>query len=43
MAVKRPAAVQAAYLREIESKLKTYEIKVPFPQRDLRSGFEALG
>ena len=49
-AVKRPAAVHAAYLWEIESKLNEHGIEVPFPQRDLhlRSGFggrveEALG
>jgi len=34
-AVKRPGAVQAAYLWEIESKLKEYGIEIPFPQRDL--------
>jgi potassium efflux system protein len=34
-AVKRPAAVQAAYLWEIETKLNEYGIEVPFPQRDL--------
>lgn len=34
-AVKRPAAVQAAYLWEIETKLREYDIEVPFPQRDL--------
>ncbi len=40
-AVKRPSAVHAAYLWEIESKLKQYEIEIPFPQRDLhlRSAF----
>lgn len=40
-AVKRPGAVHAAYLWEIESKLNEYGIEVPFPQRDLhlRSGF----
>ncbi|MGB5569018.1 MAG: mechanosensitive ion channel domain-containing protein, partial [Sedimenticolaceae bacterium] len=44
-AVKRPAAVQATYLWEIESKLHEYRIEVPFPQRDLhlRSGFTAPG
>ncbi len=44
-AVKRPSAVQAAYLWEIESKLHEYRIEVPFPQRDLhlRSGFNPLG
>jgi small-conductance mechanosensitive channel len=43
-AVKRPGAVQASYLWEIESKLGEYGIEVPFPQRDLhlRSGFEAV-
>ncbi len=34
-AVKRPSAVHAAYLWEIESKLQQYDIEVPFPQRDL--------
>ncbi len=34
-AVKRPGAVQAAYLWEIDTKLRKYEIEVPFPQRDL--------
>ncbi len=34
-AVKRPGSVTAAYLWEIESKLKEYAIEIPFPQRDL--------
>lgn len=34
-AVKRPGAVQAAYLWEIESKLHEHGIEIPFPQRDL--------
>jgi small-conductance mechanosensitive channel len=34
-AVKRPGAVKAAYLWEIDSKLKEYGIEIPFPQRDL--------
>ena len=34
-AVKRPSAVQAAYLWEIETRLKKYSIEIPFPQRDL--------
>ncbi len=40
-AVKRPSAVHAAYLWEIETKLREYDIEVPFPQRDLhlRSAF----
>lgn len=40
-AVKRPSAVQADYLWEIETKLKKYSIEIPFPQRDLhlRSAF----
>jgi small-conductance mechanosensitive channel len=40
-AVKRPGAVQAAYLWEIETRLREYGIEIPFPQRDLhlRSGF----
>ncbi len=44
-AVKRPGAVQAAYLWEIETKLKQYGIEVPFPQRDLhlRSMFGLKG
>ncbi len=43
-AVKRPNAVQAAYLWEIETALRKYEIEIPFPQRDLhlRSGFENI-
>jgi len=40
-AVKRPAAVQADYLWEVETKLNKYGIEIPFPQRDLhlRSAF----
>ncbi len=34
-AVKRPGAVHAAYLWEIDTKLREYGIEVPFPQRDL--------
>jgi small-conductance mechanosensitive channel len=34
-AVKRPAAVQAAYLWEIETELTKNGIEIPFPQRDL--------
>lgn len=34
-AVKRPGAVQAAYLWELETKLGKYKIEIPFPQRDL--------
>lgn len=43
-AVKRPNAVQAAYLWEIESALNKHQIEIPFPQRDLhlRSGFECM-
>ena len=39
--VKRPGAVQAAYLWEIESAFRKYGIEIPFPQRDLhlRSAF----
>ncbi|MEJ2087792.1 MAG: mechanosensitive ion channel [Gammaproteobacteria bacterium] len=33
--VRRPAAVQAAYLWEIHTALYKYEIEIPFPQRDL--------
>ncbi|MDQ2694607.1 MAG: mechanosensitive ion channel [Pseudomonadota bacterium] len=41
-AVKRPGAVFAAYLWEIETALRKYGIEIPFPQRELRlrSGFE---
>lgn len=43
-AVKRPGAVQAAYMWEIDSALRRHNIQVPFPQRDLhlRSGFREL-
>ncbi len=34
-AVKRPGAVSAAYLWEIESRLHEHGIEIPFPQRDL--------
>ncbi len=34
-AVKRPSAVESAYLWEIESCLAKYDLEVPFPQRDL--------
>jgi small-conductance mechanosensitive channel len=34
-AVKRPGAVNAAYLWAIESALAKYGIEIPFPQRDL--------
>lgn len=34
-AVKRPGAVQAKYLWEIDDKLREYNIEVPFPQTDL--------
>ncbi|MDY6941717.1 MAG: mechanosensitive ion channel [Pseudomonadota bacterium] len=39
-AVKRPAAVAAAYTWELETALHKYGIEIPFPQRDLhiRSG-----
>jgi len=33
--VKRPGAVRAAYLWEIETALGKYGIEIPFPQRDL--------
>ncbi len=33
--VRRPSAVQAAYLWEIHTALYKYEIEIPFPQRDL--------
>jgi len=40
-AVKRPGAVSATYLWEIDTRLRQYDIEVPFPQRDLhlRSAF----
>ena len=34
-AVKRPGAVNADYLWEIETALRKYGIEIPFPQRDL--------
>ena len=34
-AVKRPSAVQAAYLWEIHDTLEQHGIEIPFPQRDL--------
>jgi small-conductance mechanosensitive channel len=34
-AVKRPSAVQAAYLWEIHNALEQNNIEIPFPQRDL--------
>jgi len=33
--VRRPAAVQAAYLWQLHTKLYEHEIEIPFPQRDL--------
>lgn len=33
--VRRPAAVQAAYLWELHTALYKHEIEIPFPQRDL--------
>lgn len=41
-AVKRPGAVRAAYMWEIESALRKYGVQVPLPQRDLhiRSGLQ---
>ncbi len=43
-AVKRPTAVQADFLWEIETGLSESGIEIPFPQRDLhlRSGFDQL-
>lgn len=35
-AVKRPAAMQAAYLWAIDDALRTAEVEIPFPQLDLR-------
>ena len=42
-AVKRPGAVHAAYMWEIETALRKHGIEIPIPQRDLhlRSGFTA--
>jgi small-conductance mechanosensitive channel len=44
-AVKRPGAVSAAYLWELDTKLNEYAIEIPFPQRDLhlRSAFGLKG
>lgn len=48
-ATKRPSAVKATYLWELETALRTYCIEIPFPQQDLhirslfgRRGDEAL-
>ncbi|MEE4376366.1 MAG: mechanosensitive ion channel domain-containing protein [Candidatus Competibacteraceae bacterium] len=40
-AVKRPGAVRAAYMWEIETALHKHGVEIPFPQRDLhlRTGF----
>jgi small-conductance mechanosensitive channel len=35
-AVKRPGAVHAAYMWEIESALRRHGVEIPIPQRDLR-------
>ena len=35
-ASRRNAAVKAAYLWELDTALKAYEIEIPFPQQDLR-------
>ena len=42
-AVKRPGAVHAAYMWEIETALRKHGVEIPIPQRDLhlRSGFTA--
>ncbi len=42
--VKKPAAVHAQYMWEIESSLRKYKIEIPFPQRDLhlKSGFQKV-
>lgn len=42
--VRRPSAVHAAYLWEIETSLAEHGIEIPFPQRDLhlKSGMEAF-
>lgn len=44
-AVVRPGTVHAAYMWEIETSLKQYDIQIPFPQRDLhlRSVFGRTG
>jgi small-conductance mechanosensitive channel len=43
-AVKRPGAISASYLWELETSLTKHGIEIPFPLRDLhlRSGFHAL-
>ncbi len=43
-AVKRPNAIYAEFLWEIETTLKNHGIEIPFPQRDLhlRSGFQEM-
>ena len=52
-AVKRPAALQAAYTWAIDDALRSAQIEIPFPQRDIRlrsvfgregdAGLEAIG
>lgn len=44
-AARRNAAIKAAYLWELDSALKRYNIEIPFPQRDLhvRSLFDLRG
>ncbi len=41
-AVKRPGAVHAAYMWELESALRKHGVNIPYPQRDLhlRTGFK---
>ena len=34
-AVRRPIRVKAAYYWELETKFREYDIKIPFPQRDV--------
>ena len=42
---RRPTRTKAAYLWELETKLREYNIEIPFPQRDLnlRSGWPGSG
>ncbi|MCF7970042.1 MAG: mechanosensitive ion channel [Methylococcaceae bacterium] len=42
-AVRRPGAVHAAYMWEIETSLTEYGIEIPYPQRDLHIRSSAVG